>query len=124
MTVAIAALLFYLDKNYQFKQVFNVTAALVVVYFVISGVMLVINRQNKDVKYVGYAGGRRLTVSGWTTKFDAVYHMRLVRNGDDKTAVVAALEFGKFFDITGYLNRDELTRLVKAEVDKLGKKTQ
>lgn len=124
-TVIIAGLLYYIDKKYTFQESFNVTALSIVAYFLISGVLSYLKWTNKDVKYVGYTPkGKKISISGWTEKFDSVYKTKIVLNGDDKNAVFADLEFSKLFDILGYFSRDGLLSLLKKEISKIEKKDE
>lgn len=116
-TVIIAGLLYYIDKKYSFQEAYNVTAISVVVYFLISGILSYLKWTNKDVKYVGYTPkGRKITISGWTENYDAIYKTRIVI--DNQSPVQADFEFGKFFDILGYFNRDAFLALLKMEIEK------
>ncbi|ODV77738.1 uncharacterized protein CANTADRAFT_91201 [Suhomyces tanzawaensis NRRL Y-17324] len=124
LTVIIAGLLYYLDKKYSFQELYYVNLVAVVVYFLISGALLLINRRNKDVKYVGKTSkGEKIVISGWTDKFAPEYNIRVVVNGNEKNAAQTALEFKSFFDIIGYFNRDEFAKLLKVEIEKAGKKS-
>lgn len=116
LTVLIAGGLFYLDKNMSFKDSFGLTVAAVVAYFAISAVMLVLNRKTKNVKYMGSKQKQKIQIAGWTEKYDPVYNITITVDGE----VVASekFPFGKFFDSTGYYNRDAFAKLLTEALDK------
>lgn len=116
LTVLIAGGLFYLDKKMSFKDSFGLTVAAVVAYFAISAVMLVLNRKTKNVKYMGSKQKQKIQIAGWTEKYDPAYNITITVDGE----VVASekFPFGKFFDSTGYYNRDAFAKLLTAALDK------
>lgn len=116
LTVAIAGILFYLDKKYTFAELFNVTAGSVVVYFIISSLLYLVNHQNKNVKYIGYKKEEKITVAGWTDKYNPTYNIEIKVNGE----VVGSGEllFGEFFDVGGYYQNEEFGNLVKGVLER------
>ncbi|ABN66300.2 predicted protein [Scheffersomyces stipitis CBS 6054] len=122
-TVAIAGGLFAIDKKYDFKESYWITVAALAVYFVISLVMLVVNNQNKNVKYIGYSSkGKKITIAAWTTKYDPIYHVKVTFNDDPKSTTTAELPFAKFFDLTGYFSRNAFSKLLSSHIEKIEKK--
>ncbi|KAI3403400.1 SPC2 [Candida oxycetoniae] len=121
VTVVIAGLLFLADKRYEFKNIYGATVVSCVLYAVLNGVLLIINRKYKNVKYIGYdSKGNKLTVASTTGKYDPNYRVTVALN--DKQSSQSSIPFNKYFDLIGYLNREEFTKLLAKEVNKLGKK--
>lgn len=122
-TVAIAGGLFVLDKKLPFQQSYNWTVAAVVVYFIISSILYVLTHKPglKNVKYVGYKGKEKVTLAGHTKGYDALYHVSITKGTQ---TITSSLPFTKFFDVSGYINRDALITVLKEELAKFDKKTQ
>lgn len=121
-TVIIAGLLFLVDKKYTWKESYTVTVISCTLYAIISGVLYLINFLNKNVKYTGYdKKGNKLTVATQSNKLDPIYNITIFENGKQ---VTSALQFNKFFDVVGFLNRDALTKLIGEELNRLNKKEE
>lgn len=120
-TVAIAALLYLLDKKYPFEQTFYASLALVVVYGIISIVMYYLNSsaQYKNTAYVGYdKSKKKISVHTWSTKYDPIYNVKIVLEGRTESAAAGEIPFNKFFDQFGYLNREQFTKLINDVTEK------
>lgn len=125
LTTLIAGLLYLADKKYGFEKTYNVTVISVVVYFIISGFLLYLtsNRKHKDVKYIGYdESNKKILVATWTTKHDPIYHLKIRFNDKEETEITTGFEFMKVFDAFGYYKQDEMTRVLKNEIEKVHKK--
>ncbi|KAI5952067.1 SPC2 [Candida margitis] len=119
-TVAIAALLFLADKKYQFKQIYSITVAACVIYGLLNAVLFLINLKYKNVKYIGYdSKGNRIIIASDIKNYEPDYNVTITVKD---TAVTGSIPFNKFFDIVGYLNRDEFTKLIGDEIAKSEKK--
>lgn len=121
--MAIAGFLFWLDKKYTFKDTYWIVFGSIVLYFLISVVMFVLNIAPgfKNNKYVGYNGKDKVAVFASTTKYDPIYNVKIVRNDNEQSAVEAQIAFTKVFDGFGYLNHAAATEEFKTL---LAKKTQ
>ncbi|KAF3993583.1 hypothetical protein FT663_00253 [Candidozyma haemuli var. vulneris] len=108
VTVAIAGFLFWLDKNYSFNDSYYVIAGSVALYFVISTVLLYFTSGPgyKNNKYVGKKKKDTIAVFAWTTKYDPIYNVKVVLNGNEQGAVTKEIPFNKIFDQFGYFNQD------------------
>lgn len=123
LTALIAAGLYFVDKKYGFDKTFNITVAAVVAYFAISGILwyYTSTAQYKNVKYVGYSDKKeKITVATWTSKYDPVYHVKITTQGQE---ITTEFEFMKLFDGMGYYKEEQLTNLLKAELEKVNKKS-
>lgn len=126
LTVVIAGLLYVVDKKFGFEKTYNVTVLSVILYFLISGILfyLTSTKKYKNVKYIGYdESNKKILVATWTNKYDPIYHLKIRFNDDESLAIVTSFEFMKVFDAFGYYKQDELTRLLKNELDKINKKS-
>lgn len=126
ISVAIAGLLFYVDKKYGFVATYNVTVASVCVYGALSlfYYYLAYHPQYKNNKFVGYAdNGEKLLIAGWSKKHTPTYYVRLdlEKNGHLSTSE-ASIEFTKLFDGFGYYKQEAMTVFLKAEIEKLQNK--
>lgn len=124
-TVVLAGIMYWLEKKYDFKDVYLINAALIAVYFLLLLLMWYFSNLNySNIKYIGKnKAGDKLTIKGWTDKYEPVYHVRVTREpklGPTKLAE-GSLPFEKFFDGMGYVNRDALVGLVETELAKLSK---
>ncbi|KAK6465866.1 putative signal peptidase complex subunit [Scheffersomyces coipomensis] len=116
-TVAIAGLLFLVDRKYSFDESYNVVVISIILYSIFSAGLLYLNRIYKNVKYIGYTEkGEKIIIAGWTVKFDPLYYIKITLN--DKTTIESSLKFNEFFDVVGYFNRDAFTTLLKHEISK------
>lgn len=121
VTVAIAALLFYIDKKFSFNETYYVVAGLIALYGLVSLVMYYLNSHPnlKNTTYVGYnKSNQKITVHTWCTKYDPIYNVKIVLDDKRDGANSGALAFNKFFDEFGYLNRQEFSSLVSGLVEK------
>lgn len=120
LTVAIAGLLFYMDKKFAFKDTYYAVIACVAAYFVISTIMLYFTSgPQKDNKYIGFNDAQqKILVYSWTSKYDPIYNVKIVLNDNTDSAVEAALPFTKFFDGFGYYNQEAFVGLVKEAMQK------
>lgn len=118
LTVAIAGLLFYLDKHYSFKDTYYVIIGCIVVYFLISMAHLyLLSGPEKNNKYVGYSDSKqKILVHTWTSKYDPIYNVKLFVN--DKEQADLQIPFTEFFDSFGYLNKEAFTGLLKTGLQK------
>lgn len=120
--MAIAGVLFAVEKKYSFDDGYNITVALVTLYFVISGVLLYFTSgKYKNVKYVGNNDNTKVEIVTWTEKYEPLYHLKIRVNGDEK---VSKIEFMKVFDAFGGFQDGELVELIGKEIDKVEKKEQ
>lgn len=112
ITVAIAGFLFWLDKNYPFKDTYYVIAGAVGLYFLVSCVLLYFTSGPgyKDNKYAGTKKQDRIVLYGWTTKYDPIYNVKVVLNGNEQGAVTKEIPFNKVFDQFGYFNQEAAVR--------------
>lgn len=125
LTVVIAGLLYIVDKKFGFEKTYNVTVISVVLYFLISAILyyLTSTKNYKNVKYIGHdESNNKILVATWTQKYDPIYHIKIRFNDNEDSAVVSSFEFMKVFDAFGYYKQDELTRLIKNEIEKVNKK--
>ncbi|WLF80225.1 signal peptidase complex subunit spc2 [Lodderomyces elongisporus] len=111
VSVAIAGLLFLADKKYEFKDIYGLTAASCFIYAILNGVLFLVNRKYKNVKYIGYSKGNKLVIATETTKYDPIYFLTI--NGKR-----AQIPFSKIYDSIGYLDRDEFSKLLSREINK------
>lgn len=120
LTVAIAGLLFWMDKKYVFKDTYYAVIACVVLYFLISTVMWYLNYGTyKDNKYIGYNdSNQKISVYTSTTKYDPIYNVKIVLNDQFDAALEVPLPFTKFYDQFGYYNQEALTTLLKEALQK------
>lgn len=122
-TVLISAALFVADKKLGFEKTFTLTVVAVVLYFTLSALQLYLtsSKSYKNNKFVGYNDKKeKIAVYTWTTKFDPVYHVKIVLN--DKESVTSKIEFAKVFDAFGYYKPDNTTALFRTELANLAKK--
>lgn len=110
--MAIAGFLFWLEKNYSFKDTYYVIAGAVALYFVVSCVLLYFTSGPgyKNTKYVGTKKQDKIVVYGSTTKYDPIYNVRAVLNGNEQGAVTKEIPFNKVFDQFGYFNHEAAVR--------------
>lgn len=116
--MAIAGILFYMEKHYTFKETKNVIAILVVLYFLISCVMYYLTHfgKFKNNKYSGINdAGEKVTVYTWTTKFDPIYNVKVVLG---LLAVTSSFEFMKMYDRFGFINLEAATALFREAMEK------
>lgn len=125
----ISAGLYFADKKYGFNDTFYLTVVAVALYFAISGVYWYYTSSSefKNINYVGYTGEKskksKITVAAWTTKFEPIYNVKIVvGEGKSKEVINTGFEFMKLFDGMGFYQEQELTKLIKAEIEKVTKK--
>lgn len=121
VTVAIAGLLFYLDKKFSFNETYYVVAGLVALYGLVSLVMYYLNSsaQYKDIIYVGYnKSNKKIAVHTWSTRYDPIYNVKIVVEDKADSAAKGEIPFNKFFDEFGYLNREEFNKLLTGVTEK------
>ena len=124
LTVAIAGILFAVEKKYSFDDGYKTTVALVTLYFVISGVLLYFTSgKYKNIKYIGNndESNTKVEIVTWTEKYDPLYHLKIRINGEEK---VSKIEFMKVFDSFGGYQENELVELIGKEIDKVGRKRE
>lgn len=123
LTVALSGGLFLLEKKVPFKDSYYPTIAILVVYFIASGLLWLLAKhpQYKDIKYMGYSkDGKKITVSTSTTKYDPIYHIDLkFDQGETQTFKV---EFMKLFDDFTNFHPDKLQEILNNEISKVNKK--
>ena len=113
------------DKKFGFEKTYNATVISVILYFLISAILLYLTstKKYKDVKYIGYdESNYKILVATWTQKYDPIYHLKIRFNDDENSPIDISFEFMKVFDAFGYYKQDELTRLLKNELEKVNKK--
>lgn len=121
LTVAIAGLLFYLDKKFSFKETYYVIAGCVVVYFILSSILYFFTStpKYKNNKFVGYNESKqKIEVFTWTSKYDPIYNVKIVIDDNDASATVTEFPFMKMFDAFGYYNQDAAVALFKQVLQK------
>lgn len=124
LTAIIAGGLYFYDKKYGFDKTFNLTIVAVLAYFAISGILWYYTStpQYKNVKYIGYNDKKeKITVATWTSKFEPIYHVKITTSEGQQ--IDAQFEFMKLFDGMGYYKEEQLTKLIKAELEKVNKKS-
>lgn len=122
-TVLIAGGLFLADKKLGFEKTYTLTVVAVVLYFALSALQLYLtsSKKYKNNKFVGYNDKKdKIAVYSWTTKFDPVYHVKIVLN--DADAITSKIEFASVFDAFGYYKPDNTTALFRTELANLAKK--
>lgn len=124
LTVAIAGFLFYLEKNYPFKDTKLIIGGSIALYGLICLVMMYLNRgsQYKDNKYIGTKNGQKIHVFTLTeSQFSPIYNVKVVFDEKFDGAVEDKIPFTKVFDTFGFLIEDEF----KTHLEKiLEKKSQ
>jgi len=126
LTVVIAGLLYVVDKKFGFEKTYNVTVLSVILYFLISAILFYLSSTTKykNVKYIGYdEKNQKILVATWTEKYDPIYHLKIRFNDEESSSIVTSFEFMKVFDAFGYYKQDELTRMLKNELEKIDKKS-
>lgn len=120
LTVAIAGFLFYMDKKIPFKDSYYLVAGAVLVYFLLSTVLYFFTSgsQYKNNKYVGHKGEQKIAVYGWTTGYEPVYNLKIVLNDKFDSPVEKQVPFTSMFDGFGYLNEEEVTKIIKELLEK------
>lgn len=108
-SVAIAGFMYYLEKqfdnNFQNKQYVIYLQLLVCGYFTLQTVLYIFTKfVEKDIKYIGYKSGKKITVCTSTkSKTDPVYMMMFNIDGKNHKLTFPLNEV--FFD-DGYLSLD------------------
>lgn len=124
LTVAIAGFLFYLEKNYAFKDTKLIIGGSIALYGLICLVMMYFNKgvQYKDNKYIGSKNGKKIHVFTLTeSEFSPVYHVKVVFDEKFDAPVEEKFPFTQVFDTFGFINEDEF----KSHLEKiLEKKSQ
>ncbi|CAI5759660.1 unnamed protein product [Candida verbasci] len=120
--VLIAGLLFLADRKFQFHDIFTITVISCLLYGGINAVLYIINYKFKNVKYVGLNKSDKLVIKTWSTKYDPIYNITIIKN--DKETTTTQIPYNKIFDVLGLFNRDEFSKLIKLELGKLGKKNE
>lgn len=120
LTVAIAGLLFYMDKKLAFKDTYYYVIACVALYGIISAILYYFTAgPEKNNKYVGYTDDKKkISVYTWTSKYDPIYHVKILSNDNVDSATLVDIPFTKFYDAFGFINQEVFTGLVKEALEK------
>ncbi|KAG7832194.1 hypothetical protein KL920_000529 [Ogataea angusta] len=124
LSVGASALMYWLEKKYNNdfsnSDYVNYTTALVVVFFILNGIWVGFTKfVEKNVKYVGTKGSKKVTVSTkLKSKADPIYYITLA---DGKSTIQHTLELPKVFNSDGYLVPTELLKVIEQLVQKLEK---
>lgn len=122
-TVAIAGGLYYLEKNFLFKESYYIIVALIAVYAVISLVMyyLTNGKKYKDNKYIGYNDKKqKISVYTLAEPYDPIYNVKVVINDNFSSPITKAVPFTKMFDAFGFLNFVESKQILGEILEKKG----
>lgn len=114
-TVALAAGLFYVDKQLKvpFNEAKTLTTAIVAFYGVLLGILLLVNHKFKQVNYVGVnpETKKKIYVSSWYKDPEPIYYVKIAHeNGETHSLEVP---FNKFFDYSGRITNAALADLLK-----------
>lgn len=119
-TVAIAGILFYMDKKLPFKDTYYCIVVCVVLYAIISAILYYYTSgPEKNNKYVGYNDGKqKIAVHTWTSKYDPIYNVKIVLNDNIESAILVDIPFTKFYDAFGFYNQGAFTELITKAMEK------
>lgn len=119
-TVVIAGLLFLADKKFEFKHIYSYTVTACIVYGLLNAILFLINLKYKNVKYIGVdSKGNKIIIASDVKKYDPNYNVSITFKDN---VVNGSIPFNKFFDVIGYFNGDEFTKLISEEISRVGKK--
>lgn len=113
LTVAIAAFLYYLEKNLTFQESYYIIMALIALYGLISAVMYYFSSTKKyqNLIYTGKDKKQTIWVYTLLVPFEPVYKVRVVVDDNHSGAIEEDLLFTKMFDSFGYMNETEVKQL-------------
>lgn len=109
-----------MDKKLSFKDTYYYVIACVVLYGIISAILYYYTSgPQKNNKYIGFNDSKqRILVDTWTSKYDPIYHVKIVLNDDVDSAILVTIPFTKFYDAFGFYNQGEFTALIKEALEK------
>ncbi|KAH3665725.1 hypothetical protein OGAPHI_003913 [Ogataea philodendri] len=126
LSVITSGLLYWLEKKYNNDftntEYFNYTAALVAVFFFFNTIWVVFTKYiEKDVKYVGTKGSKKLTVSTKIKSKTEPVYLITIDNGGSR--LDESLDLTKVFNSDGYLVLTEFKSCFQKLVEKTEKST-
>lgn len=91
-----------------------------IVYGLLNAILFLINLKYKNVKYIGVdSKGNKIIIASDVKKYDPNYNVSITFKDN---VVNGSIPFNKFFDVIGYFNGDEFTKLISEEISRVGKK--
>lgn len=124
ITVALSGGLFLIEKKISFNDSYYPTIGILVLYFITSGILWVFTQSSKykDIKFIGTNdANEKITCLTSTTKYDPIYNIEL-QFGEERKKT--SIEFMKMFDDFSNFHPDNLTEVLKKEIEKVAKKDQ